>query len=302
MRCSSCGMQNPPQARFCFECAAPFTQICSQCGAQPPASARFCMQCGRQLPGGGPNGTPSPGISRQAAIPRHLAEKILASRTALAGERKQVTVLFADITGSTGVIHGLDTEIAQQLLDGALTVMMDAVHRFEGTVSRTMGDGIMALFGAPIAHEDHAVRACYAALALQDGMRRYAEEVRRQHGVGMRGTGRPEQWRGGGPVDQRRPAHGLFRDGPDRPPGLADGAARPRWGDGLSRETMGLVEGYVQVRSLGPVPIKGLAESVEAFELLGAGADSDAIAVGRDAWPDSPRRAPGRAGWAASRA
>ena len=115
--------------------------------------------------------------------PAYLAEKILTSRAALEGERKQVTVLFADLKGSTELIEGLDPEEARQLLDPALHVMMDAVHRYEGTVNQVLGDGIMALFGAPVAHEDHAVRACYAALAMQAAMRRYAEEVRQAHGL-----------------------------------------------------------------------------------------------------------------------
>ena len=104
-------------------------------------------------------------------MPGHLADKIRTSRSTLEGERKQVTVLFADLKGSTELIHGLDPEAAQQLLDPALHRMMDAVHRFEGTVNQVLGDGIMALFGAPIAHEDHALRACYAALAMQTAMR-----------------------------------------------------------------------------------------------------------------------------------
>jgi class 3 adenylate cyclase len=115
--------------------------------------------------------------------PPHLAEKILVARPALEGERKQVTVFFADIKDSTRLIEGLDPEAAQQLLDPAIHLMMDAVHRFEGTVNQVLGDGITALFGAPIAHEDHALRACYAALALQSTIRTYAEEVRRTHGM-----------------------------------------------------------------------------------------------------------------------
>src|SRR5262244_2974294 len=117
--------------------------------------------------------------------PPYLVEKILTSRPALEGERKQVTVLFADLKGSTELIRDLDPEAAQTLLDPALQCMMDAVHRFEGTVNQVLGDGIMALFGAPVAHEDHAVRACYAALAMQAAMRHYAEEVRRSHGLEM---------------------------------------------------------------------------------------------------------------------
>ena len=122
----------------------------------------------------------------QAYTPPHLTDKILAARPALEGERKQVTVLFADLKDSTELIRGLDPEAAQQLLDPALHRMMDAVHRFEGTVNQVLGDGIMALFGAPIAHEDHALRACYAALAMQAAMRAYTEEVRRTHGLELR--------------------------------------------------------------------------------------------------------------------
>ena len=118
-----------------------------------------------------------------AYTPLHLTEKILATRTALEGERKQVTVLFADIKGSTELIASLDPEAARRLLDPVLHLMMEAVHRYEGTVNQVLGDGIMALFGAPVAHEDHAARACYAALAMQAAMQRYTEEVRRTQGL-----------------------------------------------------------------------------------------------------------------------
>jgi class 3 adenylate cyclase len=118
-----------------------------------------------------------------AYTPGYLAEKILTTKHALEGERKQVTVLFADLTGSTDLIRDLDPEEARRLLDPALHIMMDAVHRYEGTVNQVLGDGIMALFGAPLAHEDHAARACYAALAMQVALRRYGEEVRRAQGL-----------------------------------------------------------------------------------------------------------------------
>src|SRR5215831_5350323 len=134
-----------------------------------------------------PAPAPAP-VQAQAPLtytPPYLAEKILTSRSALEGERKQVTVLFADLKGSTELIRDLDPETAQHLLDPALQHMMDAVHRFEGTVNQVLGDGIMALFGAPVAHEDHAVRACYAALAMQATLWRYAEEVRRSHGIAV---------------------------------------------------------------------------------------------------------------------
>src|SRR5438477_124599 len=115
--------------------------------------------------------------------PKHLAEKILTSRSALEGERKQVTVLFADLKGSMELLADRDPEEARKLLDPVLERMMEAVHRYEGTVNQVMGDGIMALFGAPVAHEDHAVRACYAALGMQESVSRYAAEVRNECGI-----------------------------------------------------------------------------------------------------------------------
>src|SRR5207237_6218027 len=130
-----------------------------------------------------PAGIPAP--APLTYTPPYLTEKILTSRHALEGERKQVTVLFADLKGSTELIRDLDPEAAQTLLDPALHCMMDAVHRFEGTVNQVLGDGIMALFGAPVAHEDHAVRACYAALAMQAAMRHYGEAVRHSHALEM---------------------------------------------------------------------------------------------------------------------
>jgi class 3 adenylate cyclase len=124
-----------------------------------------------------------PALPPRSYTPLYLAEKILTSKTALEDERKQVTVLFADLKGSTELIRDLDPEQARAILDPALHAMMEAVHRYEGTVNQVLGDGIMALFGAPIAHEDHAARGCYAALAMQDALRRYAEGVRRTHGL-----------------------------------------------------------------------------------------------------------------------
>ena len=139
---------------------------------------------GRRWPHG--PGPPTSAATQERApltyTPSYLAEKILTSRSALEGERKLVTVLFADLKGSMELLADRDPEEARQLLDPVLERMMAAVHRYEGTVNQVMGDGIMALFGAPIAHEDHAIRACYAALAMQDAIRRYSEEVRRTHG------------------------------------------------------------------------------------------------------------------------
>src|SRR5438874_6727431 len=165
MICPQCRSENFPDSAFCDQCGARLETACSNCGEPNRRGARFCKNCGRlidQTPTTAPStvpGVPSP----DRYVPKHLAEKILASRHSLEGERKQVTVLFADIRGSTKLREGLDREDAQKLIDPVLHVMMDAVHRYEGTVNQVLGDGIMALFGAPLAHEDHAVRACYAA-------------------------------------------------------------------------------------------------------------------------------------------
>ena len=121
--------------------------------------------------------------SEQPVVPEHLAAKIRLSKDTLESERKQVTVLFADLRGSMELLADRDPEEARKLLDPVLERMMDAVHAYEGTVNQVMGDGIMALFGAPIAHEDHAVRACYAALQMQESLKRYADTTRRSHGV-----------------------------------------------------------------------------------------------------------------------
>ena len=217
-----------------------------------------------------PAATPTSARVPVATIPTHLAEKILTTRHALEGERKQVTVLFADLKDSTELIRGLDPEAAQQLLDPALHHMMDAVHRFEGTVNQVLGDGIMALFGAPIAHEDHALRACYAALAMQAAMRAYTDEVRRTRGLELR----MRVGLNAGEVVVRAIGNDLHMDysavgettvlAARMEQTATPGSTR------LTPATLRLVEGLVQVNALGPVPVKGLVEPVEVFELLGA--------------------------------
>jgi class 3 adenylate cyclase len=145
------------------------------------AGVKFCGGCGASL-GASPAAAGPRFAAPETYTPSHLAEKILTSKAALEGERKQVTVLFADLKGSMELLADRDPEEARKLLDPVLEHMMEAVHRYEGTVNQVMGDGIMALFGAPLAHEDHAVRACYAALRMQDSVKRYAEEVFRSTG------------------------------------------------------------------------------------------------------------------------
>ena len=167
MRCSQCGFENREGIRFCEECGARLELRCSACGTSVPPGRKFCGGCGRPLTSGA---TPAPRFAApDAYTPKHLAERILTSKAALEGERKQVTVLFADLKGSMELLADRDPEEARRLLDPVLELMMEAVHRYEGTVNQVMGDGIMALFGAPLAHEDHAVRACTPPCGCRTG-------------------------------------------------------------------------------------------------------------------------------------
>jgi len=178
MQCPHCRHNNDPDASFCEECAMPLARTCEKCGRGLSLVAKFCPGCAH--PTGVAASVPATrtSASPQSYTPKHLAERILLSRAALEGERKQVTVLFADLKGSMELLADRDPEVARRILDAVLERMMDAVHRFEGTVNQVMGDGIMALFGAPVAHEDHAVRACYAALRMQESVK--ARNTRRR--------------------------------------------------------------------------------------------------------------------------
>src|SRR3989441_190861 len=238
--------------------------------------------------------------------PPYLAEKIRTTRSALEGERKHVTVLFADLKGSLELLADRDPEEARQLLDPVLERMMAAVHRYEGTVNQVMGDGIMALFGAPLAHEDHAVRACYAALHMQEAIGRYAEELRRHQGLDV-------QIRVGlnsGEVVVRAIGSDLHMDytAVGQTTHLAarmEQLARPGTAL-LTADTLRLVGGYIEVTPLGPVPVKGLQEPIEVYELLRAGPVRSrlqaAVArgltrfVGRDTELEQLRQALARAG------
>jgi class 3 adenylate cyclase len=179
MKCPRCQQENPAHARFCLGCGARLALACASCGTELPGGARFCLQCGQAVGTG--TALPSRSPAPDTYTPKHLAERIINSKAALEGERKQVTVLFADLKGSMELLADRDPEEARKVLDPVLELMMEAVHRYEGTVNQVMGDGIMALFGAPLAREDHAVRACYAALRMQENVKRYADEVRRSH-------------------------------------------------------------------------------------------------------------------------
>src|SRR5262244_3870400 len=277
MHCPNCGSENRVGAKFCNECAAPLPVRCSSCGAENRAGAKFCDECAAPLirqPSTPQVLDPSP-ISY---TPLHLTERILAEQAAMEargatdGERKTITALFADLKGSTALIEGLDPEEARAIIDPALHLMMDAVHRYEGYVAQALGDGIFALFGAPIAHEDHAQRALFAALRMQDEMRRYGDQMRLKHGV-------PLAMRVGvntGEVVVRS----IRKDDLHTdyvPVGHSTNlAARMEQmatpGSILVTEyTHRLTEGYFKLKALGAAEIKGVEAPLPVYEVLGAG-------------------------------
>src|SRR5216683_8254967 len=204
MRCLSCQFENPPAMKFCGQCGAQFAQLCPRCGAENQPTFKFCGQCGTALttpppPGadtaGDPAQLPRPqAAERQGYTPPHLAEKILKSRSALEGERRQVTVLFADMAGFTSLAERLDPEEVHRVVNSCFELISAEIHRFEGTINQYTGDGVMALFGAPIAHEDSARRAVHAALGIQRALSEYSHQLQTERGftVAMRiGLNRP---------------------------------------------------------------------------------------------------------------
>src|SRR6516225_9658587 len=170
MKCAKCGAENREGAKFCNECAAPIEASCPRCGSRNKPGAKFCDECGTSL------------VLSAAASPKKLNDssiRVIDSPVAenLEGERKTATALFADIKGSMELMEDLDPEEARAIVDPALKLMIDAVHRYDGYVVQSTGDGIFALFGAPAAHEDHSLRALYAALRMQEEMRRYSAQL-----------------------------------------------------------------------------------------------------------------------------
>jgi class 3 adenylate cyclase/tetratricopeptide (TPR) repeat protein len=263
MQCPRCYRENQPQAVFCLECGARLRLTCAKCHAELPPGAKFCFACGEPVAHAGRFKSP------ESYTPKHLAEKILTSKAALANERKQVTVLFADLKASMERLADRDSEEALKVLDPVLERMMGAVHRYEGTVNQVMGDGIMALFGAPLALEDHAIRACYAALRMQESIRQYSEEV-------QRAGGGPVHIRVGlnsGEVVVRSIGSDLRMDytavGPSTHLAARMEQIAVPGSVLITGATLALVEGYVQVREMGARRVKGLGYPVEVYELLG---------------------------------
>src|ERR1700723_2721971 len=257
MRCTNCGTESKTGKKFCAECGRPLSNRCSKCGSDNASGAKFCTDCGTSLISAAPPATPT-----ESAAPS-VRVTAPAEASVLEGERKTVTALFADIKGSTELEQDLDPEEARAIIDPALKLMIDAVRRYDGYVVQSTGDGIFALFGAPVAHEDHPQRALYAAIRMQEEIRRYSDR--------LRANGRaPIQIRVGentGEVVVRSIATGAGHaeytpighttNLASRMQTLADPGATA-----ISESTRRMVEGYFTLKPLGPSRIKGVTDLV----------------------------------------
>ncbi len=276
MNCTACGNANPERAKFCLECGAALAARCASCGSGLPPAAKFCGECGTHVAGAGPKER-----SPRDYTPKHLADRILQSKSALEGERKQVTVLFADVKGSLELAEQAGAEQWHAILDRFFEILAEGVHRFEGTINQYTGDGIMALFGAPIAHEDHAQRACYAALHLLTRLREYAREVRREHGldfatrIGLN-SGEVVVGKIGDDLRMDYTAQGHTVGLAQRVESLAEADACF-----LSQATADLVTGFFALEDLGNYRVKGSAEPLRVLRLAGVGAARTRFDVSR---------------------
>jgi len=269
MQCFHCKSENPVEAKFCDQCGERLDWKCSDCGETNRTSARFCKKCGQRLEIGLPlAGEAVKPSAKNLDVPKHLAEKILASRRFIEGERKQVTVLFADIKRASSLIERLDPEEVRRHIDPLLNIMIDAVHRYEGTVNQVLGDGIMALFGVPLAHEDHAVRSCYAALAMQEEVRRHLGELGQADETGIKigiNSGEVVVRSISNDLNFDYSALGHTTHLAARMEELAAPGAIL-----LTAASAREVEGFVELKTLPAVEAKGVSQPVAVFELVGA--------------------------------
>jgi class 3 adenylate cyclase len=272
VRCAKCGAENPKGLKFCDQCAAPFKRLCAKCGFENSPAARFCGECAAPLKS--PPGTASPlrPVAR-AELPESISQSPADHPSPeLDGERKTVTALFADIKGSMDLIEDLDPEEARAIVDPALKLMMEAVQRYGGYVAQSTGDGIFALFGAPVAHEDHPQRAVLAAIRTQAEVKRYADKLRAEKGVNIQvrvgaNTGEVvvREIRTGEKHAEYLPI-GHSASVAARLQGLATPGSIA-----ISDALHKLVDGYFVLKPLGPARIKGVSEPLEIFEVTGLG-------------------------------
>ena len=267
MKCPKCQFENPAAARFCNECGEKLEITCPACRQTNPAGSKFCNGCGQDLRAQSP-ASPLDYSQPKSYTPKFLAEKILTTRSSIEGERKLVTVLFADVANFTALSEKIDPEEIHGIMDGCFKILMDEVHRYEGTINQFTGDGIMALFGAPVAHEDHAVRACYAALSIQSALRGYGDKLEKERGVDFK----MRIGLNSGPVivgsigDDLRMDYTAIGD-------TINLAARVEQAAGpgevwVSQETRSFIRGYFREESVGEIPLKGKSHLQHLYRVI----------------------------------
>jgi class 3 adenylate cyclase len=266
MRCSKCSAENREGARFCDKCGTKFSPRCPSCGAESRIDARFCDSCGESLT------TPAAEIAPKKSPGHQVRVAETPAPENIEGERKTVTALFADIKGSTELEQDLDPEEARAIVDPALRLMIDAVRRYDGYVVQSTGDGIFAIFGAPVAHEDHPQRALYAALRMQEELRRYSDKLLADGrapleirvGVNTGEVVVRSISTSGGHVEYTPIGHTT---------NLASRmeTVAPTGSIAITEDTRRLVEGYFALKARGPTRIKGVSEHVNVYEVIGLG-------------------------------
>jgi class 3 adenylate cyclase/tetratricopeptide (TPR) repeat protein len=270
MKCPKCQFENPEDSMFCLECGEKMELKCPECGKALPIGAKFCNKCGHDLKK--PEEAPRIDYSEpQSYTPKYLADKILTTRSSIEGERKLVTVLFADVANYTAMSEKLDPEEVHQTMDGCFKILIDEIHKYEGTINQFTGDGVMSLFGAPVAHEDHAQRACHAALSIQKAIGGYSDKVKKDCGVDFK----MRIGLNSGPVivgsigDDLRMDYTAVGDTTNLASRM-ESMARP--GTILvSKNTYRLTRDFFEFKSLGEVEVKGKEYPQETFELTKVG-------------------------------
>ena len=273
MKCPQCGSDNREGIKFCEECGEKMEMTCPECGTKITMGKKFCGECGHKFAKSEDKANEVSGLDYskpQSYTPQFLADQIIKTRTSIEGERKLVTVLFLDVANYTGMSEKLDPEEVHEIMDGAFKILMDEIHKVEGTINQFTGDGVMALFGAPLAHEGHAQRACYASLAIQDSIRVYGKKIRQKYGVDFSvriglNTGSVVVGAIGDDLRMDYTAIGDTTNMAARMESMADPGSIL-----LTHHTQGLAKEYFKFKDLGKLPVKGKKEPQDVYELLSA--------------------------------
>ena len=267
MKCPKCQAENREGATFCKECGNRLEVACPECGNLNTPGSKFCDKCGHDLRKPAPP-APIDYSQPQSYTPKYLADKILTTRSSLEGERKLVTVLFADVANYTSIAEKLDPEEVHQIMDGCFKILMDEIHRYEGTINQFTGDGVMALFGAPVAHEDHAQRACHAALSIRKAIEGYGQKINGEYGAEFKlriglNSGPVIVGRIGDDLRMDYTAVGDTTNLAHRMQDMANPGSVL-----LSGHTHRLARDFFEFESLGKLEVKGKEELQEAYELV----------------------------------